>query len=136
MLVEQAMTAQPIVAFPKTTIRDALRLLLEADVRHLPIVEGKVLVGIVSSHDLRALLRGGLGYFNNPHEIKRIFERPVSQIMHTEPISVAEKAELKQAVDLMVEHRVGALPVVEPTSKKLVGILSYVDALRVVRAFL
>jgi acetoin utilization protein AcuB len=136
MLVEQAMTAQPIVAFPKTTIRDALRLLLEADVRHLPIVEGKVLVGIVSSHDLRALLPGGLGDFNHPHEIQRMFEQPVSQIMNTEPISVAEKAELKQAVDLMVEHRVGALPVVEPTSKKLVGILSYVDALRVVRAFL
>ena len=136
MLVDQAMTAQPIVAFPTTTIRDVLRLMLDGHVRHLPIVEGKVLVGIVSIHDLRALIPRGLADVSHPDGVQRVLEEPVSKIMNADPITVQAKVELRKAVDLLVDHKIGALPVVEPVSKKLVGILSYVDALRVARAFL
>jgi CBS domain-containing protein len=136
MLVDQAMTAQPIVAFPTTTIREVLRLMLDGHVRHLPIVEGKVLVGIVSIHDLRALIPRGLADVSHPDGVQRVLEEPVSKIMNADPITVQAKVELRKAVDLLVDHKIGALPVVEPASHKLVGILSYVDALRVARAFL
>ena len=136
MLVDQAMTAQPIVAFPQTTIREVLSLMLDAHVRHLPIVEGKILVGIVSIHDLRTLIPRDLSNLSDPQGGKRGLDEPVSKIMNAHPITVDAKLELKKAVDLIVAHQIGALPVVEPVSKKLVGILSYVDALRVARAFL
>jgi len=136
MLVDQAMTAQPIVAFATTTIREVLRLMLDGHVRHLPIVEGKVLVGIVSIHDLRALIPRGLADVSHPEGVQRVLEEPVSKIMNANPITVQAKVELKKAVDLLLDHKIGALPVVEPVSMKLIGILSYVDALRVARAFL
>lgn len=136
MLVDQAMTAQLIVASPTTTIREVLRLMLDGHVRHLPIVEGKVLVGIVSIHDLRALIPRGLADVSHPEGVQRVLEEPVSKIMNAHPITVQANVELKKAVDLLVDHKIGALPVVELASRKLVGILSYVDALRVARAFL
>ena len=136
MLVDQAMTPQPIVAFPNTKIREVLGLMLDRHVRHLPIVEGKVLVGIVSIHDLRALIPRDLSDVSHPHGVERVLDEPVSKIMNAAPITVQANLELKKAVDLIVAHQIGALPVVEAVSKKLVGILSYVDALRVARAFL
>ena len=136
MFVDQAMTAHPIVAFPTTKIRDALQLMLEARVRHLPIVQGKVLVGIVSMHDLRALIPRNLAEFSHPEGLQHALEQPVRSIMNVAPVTVLANVELKKAVDSMVDHQLDALPVVEPVSMKLVGILSYVDALRVARAFL
>lgn len=41
--------------------------------------------------------------------------------------------EVSEAVDLMLENRIGAVPVVDPVNGDLVGILSYVDLLRGLR---
>lgn len=41
-----------------------------------------------------------------------------------------------EAIDLMIEHRIGAVPVVEPGTGELLGIVSYVDALRAARDLL
>jgi acetoin utilization protein AcuB len=49
---------------------------------------------------------------------------------------VDPETEVSEAIDLMIEHRIGALPVVEPDSTKLVGIVSYVDVLRAARDLL
>jgi acetoin utilization protein AcuB len=53
--------------------------------------------------------------------------------MTSDVITVHPESDASEAIDLMIEHRVGALPVVEPDSTKLVGIVSYVDALRAAR---
>jgi acetoin utilization protein AcuB len=53
--------------------------------------------------------------------------------MTTDVISVNPETELEEVVDLMIEHKIGAVPVVEADSSKLVGIVSYIDALRAAR---
>jgi CBS domain-containing protein len=58
---------------------------------------------------------------------------PISSILRRDLIMANPESELTNVIDLMIEHRVGALPVVAPGSLELVGIISYVDVLRVSR---
>lgn len=53
--VSAYMTASPVVAGPETDTRDAARLMVENDIRHLPVVDGRRLMGIVSARDLLVL---------------------------------------------------------------------------------
>ena len=136
MLVRDAMTPHPRSANAETSVREVVRILAESDIRHLPIIRGSALVGIVSTRDLRAVVPSGVAYFGDPHEIQQILDQPVGELMNNTPISVNPGSELREAVDLMLGHKIGAVTVIEPGSQELVGIVTYVDALRVARPFL
>jgi acetoin utilization protein AcuB len=133
MFVEEAMSHHPHSATAATSVRDAMRILFEKDIRHLPIVHGSALIGIVSMRDLPAVVATGIAYFGDPHEVEQLLDQPVSNVMTTDVIAVTPKSGLGAAIDLMLVHKVGALPVVETLGNTLVGMLSYIDALRVVR---
>ena len=127
MVVEEIMTKDPFALKITDTIGTALRQLAEADVRHLPVTEGGRLVGIISDRDLREIAPGG-----TPVDREAIGDS-VASIMSSDVISVNPETDIVEVIDLMIEHKIGAVPVVGP-SDKLVGIVSYVDALRVARA--
>ena len=131
MIVGEIMTKEPFAVKVTSSIRSVMRMLAEADVRHLPVVEDGNLVGIVSDRDLREL--AGVELFENPEAAKEALARPVSSIMSSNVISVHPEDEAAEAIDMMIEHRIGAVPVVEPDTGRLVGIVSYVDALRAAR---
>lgn len=131
MLTREYMTADPFVVHASDSIGSVLAMMMEADVRHFPVVENGMLLGIVSDRDLRRSLdvipgpgRGGL-----PNAL----ERPISELMSSDVISVNPETEMVEVVDLMLDHRIGALPVVEADSLKVVGIISYIDVLRAAR---
>ena len=117
----ELMTAE-VVAVPVTgTVRDALRVLEELDVRHAPVVdEQRELVGIVSDRDLAPL-----------HERPRALELRIADVMSADVVAVEPEADLVELIDLLVEHRIGALPVVDHENH-LLGIVSAVDVLRAV----
>lgn len=133
MLVQEVMTREPYVAYARDSIRSVLSKLAEADVRHLPVTEDGALVGIVSDRDLRGVLPSALDAIERPQESALILTRPVSEIMSSDVISVSPSDDLVDAIDLMIEHKIGAIPVVDDRSDDLVGIVSYVDALRAAR---
>ena len=56
--------------------------------------------------------------------------------MSPDPVSVLPEATLGEVVELLIEGRIGAVPVVEPGSLRVVGIVSYVDVLRAVQDLL
>ena len=56
--VPQWMTAEPITAGPDTDSADALRTMLDGNFRHLPVVEGEAVLGVVSMRDLTAVQAG------------------------------------------------------------------------------
>jgi acetoin utilization protein AcuB len=135
MIVREIMSPEPWATSVKSSIRHVLEMLAEADVRHLPILEEGALVGIVSDRDLRAVTALG-DTVGDSEEKRRALAEPVSSLMSTNVISVYPDTEVSEVIDLMIEHRVGAIPVIEPDGSKLVGIVSYVDALRAARDLL
>src|SRR5262249_19188648 len=97
-------------------------------IRHLPVLSGGVLVGIVSQRDL---YRAGM---SSMLQMRRSAERdwlagiPVQAVMTTDVITVAPDDTVHAAVELMLRHRIGCVPVVE--HGRLVGLLSESDCLR------
>lgn len=136
MLVQEVMTRDPYVALVRDSIRTVLAKLAELDVRHLPVVEDGAVVGIVSDRDLREVVPSALDAVERPAESARVMAQPISDVMSSDVVSVNPGDDLVEAIDLMIEHRIGAIPVVEDHSDELVGIVSYVDALRAAREVL
>ncbi|MEO7035299.1 MAG: CBS domain-containing protein [Polyangiaceae bacterium] len=131
MIVQEVMSSNPHSATTTTSVREAMRLLSEFDIRHLPVVDGDNLVGIVSARDLPGVVPSGISYFGDPHDVQRVLDQPVANVMSTELVTVQTDTELDEAIELMLKHRIGAIPVLENGGRKLIGILSYIDVLRV-----
>ncbi len=96
-------------------------------IRHLPVVDGHQLVGIISERDLfRSSLAEALGYGGKASRdlMKTIH---IKDIMVGKVLTVAPDDDLREAVRLMVERKVGCLPVVE--KDRLVGLITETDIL-------
>ncbi len=131
MEVERYMTPNPITVQPETSLRKTLELLQTHQIRHLPVVRGKKLVGIVTDRDLRQLLPSPLA---TPEELERFGSDgarvKVRDIMTRRVFLVSPDTRTDKAARLMVEHRIGCLPVLRGST--LVGIVTTVDLLRAI----
>ena len=128
MLVAACMTPDPITVGPDSTIYDAMQMMLERDIRHLPVVDERgELVGMLSDRDLRKF---SLSFSEDDAHVKERLRARVADLANTDLLTVSTEDELKDAIEQMLENKVGALPVVDPVESKLAGILSYVDVLR------
>jgi CBS domain-containing protein len=96
-------------------------------IRHLPVVSGDHLVGIISERDLfRSSLAQALGYRNQEtREVMKTLR--IKDVMVSKVITVAPDLELRDAVALMVERKIGCLPVVQ--DDKLLGLITETDIL-------
>ncbi|MBE7485776.1 MAG: CBS domain-containing protein [Polyangiaceae bacterium] len=130
MVVEDVMTEAPITVSSSTSIRKVIMTLFESDFRHLPIVDGGQLVGIVSDRDLRAFMTPSMIELEKPEEVQRRLAQPVSTVMNADVVSVTPETDLADVIEMMLDQKVGAIPVVRPDTQELVGIVSYVDVLR------
>lgn len=124
MSLADLVTPDPITVAPDTELREAVELMDRKDVRHLPVVEQGVLVGMISDRDLLA----ATGW--KPSRLVRMRETPpglVRDLALVEP-RVARLDETPRGVaHRMLEHRIHALPVLE--DGRLVGIVSDYDFL-------
>lgn len=115
------------------TVRTALRLMEDQEVRHLPVVDGSKLLGMVSDRDLREYRLPVLEEIENPEYADDLLETPVSELMNTDVVTLEPGESVKKTIDLMLEYGVGALPVIDGHDEELQGIVSYVDVLRFLR---
>jgi len=69
--ISEVMSKDLVTAEPSTSLREAARIMTERWIRHLPVLEGGRLVGIVSQRDLAGVLAGAL---NEPEELHRLIE--------------------------------------------------------------
>ena len=133
MVVSEIMSSHPITVEASEPIGRVMKKLAEADVRHLLVVDDGALVGIVSDRDLRSLAPSALMELEHPREIRKRLEQPISSVMSSDVVSVDPETEVAEVVDIMLEQKVGAVPVVDPATDELVGIVSYMDVLRAAR---
>jgi acetoin utilization protein AcuB len=130
--VSELMTRKLITVAPDDSVEKAVQLFRQRGVRHLLVLEGERLVGILSDRDLmrameplrangRKLLNvGGLFFLLEPFEVREIMSRDV--------IVVGPELSVQDAAAFMVTSRFGALPVV--ANDEVVGIITETDLLR------
>jgi acetoin utilization protein AcuB len=133
MVVSEIMSLEPFSVKPSEPIGRVMKKLAEADVRHLPVVDGGTLVGIVSDRDLKSFTTGALFELEHSEEVGRWLAQPISSVMSSDVVSVDPEMDIAEVVDIMLEQKIGAVPVVDTEQDKLVGIVSYVDVLRAAR---
>jgi acetoin utilization protein AcuB len=125
--VVDVMTKDPLTVTPSETIGQADELMNGNKIRQLPVVENNELVGIVTDRDIRSFLSASP--LNEPDEREAAFNVKIRRIMTTDPITVSPDDDLAEAVELLIEQKIGGIPVVDE-AEGLVGIVTYVDVLR------
>lgn len=122
------MTTQPYTLTTDAPISDAIKLMAEKNIRHIPIVnEANELNGIVSDRDLLAVTGGKLDNGNTQNIA--LADQPVSDIMTNHVLTIGEDTELLSAAKFLEQHKFDALPVAR--DKKVVGIVTDSDFLAV-----
>ena len=130
MLVKDRMTSDPVVITTDTSLKEALEIVRSKPFRHLPVLdENGKLVGIVTEKSLvyaSPTSTTALSVF----EVDYILSRTkVGQIIQGSVISVGPDWPIEEAARVMVDRRIGCLPVVEDDN--LIGIISDTDIFRV-----
>lgn len=124
MRIEEIMRKRVVTVSTDTSISDALQLLRGNRIRHLPVMDNDLLVGIVSDRDLRDALPSSLTTHDDDDEV---LQRKVSAIMKREVITAHPLDFIQDAAKTIYDHKVGSLPVLE--GGRLVGIVTESDIL-------
>lgn len=127
MKVVDVMTRNPLVMTPAETVGQADELMAENRIRQLPVVERGAMLGIITDRDIRSFL--AQSSLLEPEERAKALTTKVRDIMTTEPLTLSPDDELQEAVELLIEEKIGGIPVVDE-AEGLVGIVTYVDVLR------
>jgi len=128
--LRQVMTPRPATAGPEDTLGEAAGVMLRGGFRHLPVVDPDgQLVGMLSERDLRERLGVELERFTAAS--RELRAEPVEGAMRPDPVTLSSAATVREAVDVLVDERIGALPVVD--GEGLVGIVSSLDLLGYLR---
>jgi acetoin utilization protein AcuB len=123
------MTPNVRTVSPKTTLADAMSVCRTHDIRHLPVLEGDRLVGLVTDRDLRSAMPPI--WADDQNELKEaLHTRTVDEVMDKVPdiITTSPDLPVEEAGRLLYENRIGCLPVME--GDRLVGIITESDLLR------
>ena len=131
MFVSRSMTRRVVTIGPEASIFEVQELMAQNRIRHIPVVEeGDKLVGIVSDRDLRSALpfrylKEGV----SPEEQEKLQRLRVKDIMTREVFTISPAYTIQDALLMIQNSKVGALPVVDEEGR-LKGILSVRDLLR------
>ena len=124
--VREVMTSDVLSIESTAPVLDALRMMSAADVRHLPVIDGGVIQGMVSDRDLAPFHSGAWTDDISGTTARERLAVPVAEYMNKHVERIFADADLDSAAKVMIEQKVGALPVVDG-SQKVIGMLSYID---------
>ncbi|HRX04549.1 MAG: CBS domain-containing protein [Anaerolineae bacterium] len=125
--VAETMTTDVLSVDPQNSVATAIRLMRTGQLRRLPVVEDGKLVGIVTSGDVRRIT-GMSSVVRDPSGDNFLWQHiPVANVMTYEVVTTSPDMLIADAARLMIEHKIGGLPVVD--RGRLVGILTTSDLL-------
>ena len=127
MLVRDIMRTPVVTIQSDTTLPEAIRLAAQRGIRHLPVLEEGKLVGLVSDRDLKRAMASSATSLE-VHELTYLLDKVrAREIMARAVITITPLFPIEEAARLMVQERIGALPVTE--AGDLVGIVTETDLL-------
>lgn len=126
--VQDWMTENPVTIAPDATLAEAYDLMLEREVRRLPVVD-RELVGIITYGDLlREVPVTGEEVDTETRLL--LNEKRVRDICVFDPVTINPSATIQEAAERMLEYQVSGLPVVR--NGKVIGIITESDIFRLV----
>ena len=132
MTVKDLMMHEVVTIDPGALIFDAVLKMHKHHVRHLPVVDLGRLVGILSNRDIRFLATEITEESRQQGNYSLSLNNKVYEVMITDPVITSEDVPLAEIVDVFLEEKVGAIPVVDDQDH-LVGMIGYIDLLKVLR---
>jgi acetoin utilization protein AcuB len=129
MLVKDYMTKHPLMVQPTMPVIEAQRFMGENNIRHLPIVgKGKRLLGLASRQTL-LVQPATLGSLNVWEITRFLSNLTIGDVMvkAEDVITIEKDATVEEAARIMVENKIGCLPVLEDSI--VVGIITEIDLL-------
>jgi CBS domain-containing protein len=127
--IAQWMTSPAIVVDARTTLPAARQLLKERRIRRAPVVDADGrLVGIVSEGDINRVSDSRATDVREYNLYYRAADLPVSEIMTREVVTVAPDLPVREVARLLLEHRIGGIPVVD--GDRVVGMITESDLFR------
>ena len=111
MRIQDVMSAHVISIAPENTVAAAREALRTGEIRHLVVMEGKRIVGVVTVNDLA----------------RAADDQPVSAVMSRHVVTIDSNATIRRAAGVLRGRGIGCLPVVD--EGKLVGIVTTSDLL-------
>jgi acetoin utilization protein AcuB len=134
LLVRELMATDLTTLQEDEALLDATLIFSRSTIRHIPILRGKRLVGIVTERDLKHYTPSILSGIP-VEEYNRLMETtPLSKIMTRELLTVRPDTFIYEAVQILLARRIGCLPVVERDELK--GIITATDMLRMLAELL
>ena len=152
MLVQEAMTKDPVVCTGETPLRQVVALFRKHHIAGLPVMEGKELIGIITESNLISLLeterisddlwlpspfevievpiREYINWEKTKRALSNIGDMPAKQVMTRHVVTATEDMEVEAAAALMLNEGITRLPVLR--GKNLVGIITRADIINAI----
>jgi CBS domain-containing membrane protein len=126
--VTHIMTAAPQAVQMGQNLSEVSALMREGGFHHVPVLDGKRLVGILSSTDL---LRVSYEYGADPRQTDAVLDHTVhtKDLMKAAPATLTQDQTVRDAVAILAEGKFHAVPVVD-ADQHLVGLVTTTDLLR------
>lgn len=128
MNISDLMITSPITADPQMPVLEARQLMIAKRIRHLLVMDGPKLAGILTDRDIRLNMPSpatSLSIWELNYLIARM---TVGSVMTKKVVTVGPRQDAREAALVMLDNKVGALPVVD--RGQLVGIVTETDLLR------
>lgn len=129
------MSRNPVTLDITGTVQDAADLMFGAEVRHIPVVTHRSLVGMISDRDLRSYVLPHPDQVLRAGEARARMAENVSAVMRSNVLTVLPDTPGAALLDILLQEHIGAVPVLASDTGELVGMVSYIDVLRAVRPF-
>jgi len=126
--VRELMTGRLVTVALNTPVFEARQTMLRERIRHLLVTDGSRLVGVVTDRDIRLNLPSqatSLSVWEVNYLLARL---TVDQVMTRTVITVGPDRHAREAAQIMLEHKIGCLPVLD--GERLLGIITETDLLR------
>ncbi len=110
------------------TLRDVRDLFRKEKIRHIPVLEKKKLIGIVSKNDINRLSFGAL-FENQANADEGVLDMlTIDQVMTAHPTVISPEVSIKEVAEIFATQDFHSLPVVE--NGTIVGIVTSTDVIR------
>ncbi|MER2089210.1 acetoin utilization AcuB family protein [Sporosarcina sp. JAI121] len=124
MLIEELMIKDVITLSPENSVKDALTVMRDRKIRHLPILSADgTVVGIVTDRNLKDVVPPSISVLKDSSP----YETPLAEVMTRNPITGHPMDFVEEAAVIFYDNKIGCLPII--SNNKLVGIITETDLL-------